>query len=191
MQKLSGKEIDTLITVLLEAFPDPGEMEMLLRTQLDQNMRAITNSGSYRLDLFRLIEQAEAKGWTEALLQACRQSNPGNQALAEFVETALARDPVEISVEVDPAPRVRRPVTSSLNASRLVRSLYLADPPLQGADVQQLQRRLLELGFTEVGPADGIFGSRTEAAVRSYQRANGLPADAIVGPMTWTSLFPG
>jgi peptidoglycan hydrolase-like protein with peptidoglycan-binding domain len=33
--------------------------------------------------------------------------------------------------------------------------------------------------------ADGIFGARTEAAVKAVQQANGLPADGIVGPQTW------
>ena len=33
--------------------------------------------------------------------------------------------------------------------------------------------------------ADGIFGSQTEAAVRQFQRINGLTPDGIVGPRTW------
>ena len=36
---------------------------------------------------------------------------------------------------------------------------------------------------------DGVFGSETEATVKSYQQANGLNVDGLVGPETWAKLF--
>jgi peptidoglycan hydrolase-like protein with peptidoglycan-binding domain len=36
---------------------------------------------------------------------------------------------------------------------------------------------------------DGIFGSRTDAAVRDVQRQRGLAVDGIVGPDTWSALI--
>jgi peptidoglycan hydrolase-like protein with peptidoglycan-binding domain len=37
--------------------------------------------------------------------------------------------------------------------------------------------------------ADGIFGPRTEAAVRAVQQASGVGVDGIVGPQTWPKVI--
>ena len=50
-----------------------------------------------------------------------------------------------------------------------------------------LQQQLVDRGY-DPGPVDGIFGPRTDAAVRQYQYDNGLQADGVVGPRTWASL---
>lgn len=36
---------------------------------------------------------------------------------------------------------------------------------------------------------DGIFGSLTEAAVRKFQKLNGLKVDGIIGKLTWNKMF--
>ncbi len=71
----------------------------------------------------------------------------------------------------------------------LTRTLKLTRPLLRGDDVEQVQGRLLELGFDEAGRADGIFGSDTDTAVRLFQRERGLEVDGVVGENTWTALF--
>lgn len=35
---------------------------------------------------------------------------------------------------------------------------------------------------------DGVFGSKTEAAVKEFQKANGLTPDGVVGVRTWRAL---
>ena len=60
---------------------------------------------------------------------------------------------------------------------------------MQGDDVLELQRRLSDLGYTEVGTPDGTFGAMTAAAVKHFQARNGLAVDGVVGPKTWGLLF--
>ena len=54
----------------------------------------------------------------------------------------------------------------------------------RGAAVSVLQGRLQDLGYSP-GPVDGIFGPRTEAAVKAFQRDRGIAVDGIAGPQTW------
>ena len=53
----------------------------------------------------------------------------------------------------------------------------------RGEDVRQLQQALIDLGFLK-GSADGIFGSKTEAAVRAFQKSAGLSVDGLAGTQT-------
>lgn len=52
-----------------------------------------------------------------------------------------------------------------------------------GNEVKQIQTRLKSWGYYK-GTIDGVYGSKTQAAVKSFQRANGLTADGIAGPKT-------
>lgn len=53
--------------------------------------------------------------------------------------------------------------------------------------VIMLQEILNEAGYTLV--IDGVFGPKTDEAVKDYQEKNDLVEDGIVGPKTWTKLF--
>jgi peptidoglycan hydrolase-like protein with peptidoglycan-binding domain len=53
--------------------------------------------------------------------------------------------------------------------------------------VKTLQRRLRVLGEGP-GPIDGLFGPRTEAAVRRLQLRSGIAVDGLVGPQTRAAL---
>lgn len=60
----------------------------------------------------------------------------------------------------------------------------------RGAGVKDLQNRLKAAGYLN-SVADGIYGSLTEQAVRSFQQANGLQVDGIAGPATLSALNHG
>jgi peptidoglycan hydrolase-like protein with peptidoglycan-binding domain len=57
----------------------------------------------------------------------------------------------------------------------------------RGPAVQELQLRLKALGLYS-GGVDGSFGRVTEAAVRTFQRLEGLPVDGWAGPRTMSAL---
>lgn len=52
-----------------------------------------------------------------------------------------------------------------------------------GDEVKTLQKKLKELGYYN-GEIDGIFGSQTQSAVKSFQRNVGITVDGIAGSQT-------
>ena len=56
-----------------------------------------------------------------------------------------------------------------------------------GDTVKQVQQRLKAWGYYS-GSVDGIYGSKTEAAVRYFQQKNGLAADGVAGPKTLAAI---
>lgn len=58
----------------------------------------------------------------------------------------------------------------------------------RGEAVMLLQTKLNERGF-DCGKADGIFGDKTQKAVRAFQQYSGLMVDGVVGPKTWGALY--
>jgi Meckel syndrome type 1 protein len=82
----------------------------------------------------------------------------------------------------------RSEVAQSSPANRAIASPRTLDVALQagstGTRVAQLQQ-LLAID------ADGVFGPRTEQAVRDYQARAGLAVDGIVGQSTWGALLSG
>ena len=69
------------------------------------------------------------------------------------------------------------------------RSLYVQEHPLMhGDDIAALQARLTEMGF-DCGRVDGIYGPRTEMAVKDFQRSVGTTIDGKCGPATIIALI--
>jgi lysozyme len=57
----------------------------------------------------------------------------------------------------------------------------------KGSEVKQLQEILTKLKL-DPGSIDGIFGDKTEVAVKQFQAQQGLEADGVVGKDTQTAL---
>ena len=66
-------------------------------------------------------------------------------------------------------------------------TFYKAAPYYRlGQHVKLMQERLTLHGFACA--ADGAFGAKTLAALKDFQRANGLKVDGHCGPATWAAL---
>lgn len=82
-------------------------------------------------------------------------------------------------------PTATNPTTISVNWSR---NLKVTHPMMRGEDVKAVQEQLQKLGISP-GKIDGIYGPKTEAAVKAFQKKAGLTVDGIVGKKTWAALF--
>src|SRR4051812_22956098 len=85
----------------------------------------------------------------------------------------------------------RRPRRRRLDVTIVDQGGIMAEPVLRpgssGDAVRQLQVALQGLGYNP-GAIDGQFGSRTEAAVKAFQRAQGIAVDGVVGDITWLNI---
>jgi peptidoglycan hydrolase-like protein with peptidoglycan-binding domain len=80
------------------------------------------------------------------------------------------------------APQAQVQVTLSLPTLR--KGQHAGEPP-----VERLQFMLNFVKGTNDLDVDGIFGPKTEAAVRAFQQNENLSVDGIVGTQTWTTLL--
>jgi hypothetical protein len=104
-------------------------------------------------------------------------------------EYAPHRKPVDPRFDMDVFRRRVGEIMAGTAAISLIPAIDSANRPTvrrgdRGDAVRVLQE---ELGASEV---DGIFGPRTEALVRQFQRDRGLVPDGIVGPKTWAAMTP-
>jgi peptidoglycan hydrolase-like protein with peptidoglycan-binding domain len=84
-------------------------------------------------------------------------------------------------------------VTTPSTTVPSVTTTTVAKPTLQegstGTEVTALQQRLLALGYSAIGTADGNFGPGTKAVVVQFQTDKGItPADGVVNQATWDAL---
>lgn len=128
------------------------------------------------------------------------QTSPGKKGVVAYTYSGtsaaapgpLDTEPAAMRPQAPPVPRgPLAPQGPTVPASAAVAppaagmpTLRLTTPRMTGPSVVWLQQRL---GI----PADGTFGSGTDAAVRHYQSAHGLTADGIVGRNTWAALGVG
>lgn len=79
--------------------------------------------------------------------------------------------------------RLRKEVADALGVELKESIMRTLKYGMNGEDVRQLQEMLNALGYI-CGKPDGVFGGATQKAVRAFQNAEGIKADAIAGPQT-------
>ncbi len=111
-----------------------------------------------------------------------RIKKPGFLAAALVVIFALQGSALAVS----PAPTVPAVTAKTkVTAPAYKRIMKLG---CRGADVKALQQQLKSLGYLKSAP-DGIFGRGTQSSVKSFQKANKLKSDGVVGRITFSSIF--
>ena len=83
--RLTGHQRQELSEALRDAFT-PQRLTEMLRFRLEKNLADISLGSDYQEIVFALIAAAEAEGWTQRLLAAAREANPGNARLQLFAQ---------------------------------------------------------------------------------------------------------
>jgi hypothetical protein len=78
-----------------------------------------------------------------------------------------------------------KPVAPPFPGRRLVFKSSPGFHRMRGGDVRTWQARMKTLG--RAIDVDGVYGPRSMAVARAFQRAKGLEVDGIVGPRTWAA----
>lgn len=139
--------------------------------------------------LYRLGDKGVAVRSIRTLLQATGDFDPSSNEASEHYDEALARAVrafqqrrgLIVDGIVGPHTHISLAGARWKLGDRILS--HIPGHLLQGDDVSALQERLLSLGFTP-DRVDGVFGSRTEQAVRRFQVGVGLAVDGSVGPET-------
>lgn len=83
--RLTGQQYQQFSQALLDAYTHQRLTEMI-QFRLDKNLAALAMGDDLQEIVFKLIRTAEAQGWTDRLLLAARESNPGNPQLLAFAQ---------------------------------------------------------------------------------------------------------
>jgi predicted ATPase len=87
--KLTGDQYELLQSAMLQAFPAQGQLKIMVRTQLNENLESIAGGTNLSEVVFDLIQWAEARGRIEALVIGACKDNPGSPELHTFADTFL------------------------------------------------------------------------------------------------------
>jgi peptidoglycan hydrolase-like protein with peptidoglycan-binding domain len=148
-------------------------------------------------------------GWLLPDAQIAPQATPPEPSRPTLDQPIAKAEPQRPSAEVNqPMAQALTPALAFSNGERLAHingevfdnlrdavyshsenfgTPYLLQLGSQGEAVKGVQTRLRALAYYS-GDLDGLFGPLTQQAVKSFQGAENLKVDGIVGPVTWQRL---
>ncbi len=120
------------------------------------------------------------------------------QSANGFQPTGITSAPVwqDILAGFNLAPRYQGPMTFSVSVPAIPEPMHPAfyqqlSNGSQGPWVVTLQDDLKLLGYPQVGPSDGIFGSKTQQALEDFQTSQNLAPSGVTTFQTWRQILTG
>jgi hypothetical protein len=95
---LVGEEAELLNEALLSAY-DYQSLERMLYFKLEKHLQHIAPLDNLRQVVFKVITTAEMEGWTNDLVYAARDANPGNHKLKRFADHYLRFKATALTLE--------------------------------------------------------------------------------------------
>lgn len=134
-----------------------------------------------------------------------KKKKSGNQKNREIQQTIIDRYGYKIAVDGIIGPETLRALLMAYQTelNRQFRRGLIVDglwgPLTRGATVNVrhgargnltwILQAMLEVHGFNTGGVDGVFGDKTERALRAFQRSMGLVEDGVAGKQTWSKLF--
>ncbi len=155
---------------------DTGALVTALQTRLKENfLYSGEISGTFDLTTQQAV----------SMFQQLYSLEPTGEADVQTLEV-LYSDLSEREIFAAPTATPRPPITVYTETVKYNRKLAYGS---KGEDVQKVQERLMELGYFTYRKTTTGFFKNTQAAVKAFQKNNGLSETGIVNEQTWNVLF--
>ena len=159
------------------------DLQKIKNTLLSDKKRLLIIAGAAIILIAVIIIIAVAAGNAKKNETAAPEITEETEAEAQ-AETAECRDVVPLSAD--------GPVFPSLDLAIVPTEEPIPEYITVGVKhsfVQEIQQRLMDLGFMDVDEPTDYYGEATKESVRKFQRQHELDQDGVIGPATLELLF--
>ncbi|MDJ0674840.1 MAG: effector-associated domain EAD1-containing protein [Calothrix sp. MO_167.B42] len=153
---LSGQQRKQLTQALLDAFPDKSSLEQMLLFELDKSLDTIAGGSNLQNIVFNLIKTSKSENWIEDLINAARNSNPGNSKLKTIAEELLTNNPKEPLS----APSPNNPTEQSTQPQKILILTAIPHGLRLDKEIQEIEDAIRRATRRD------LFDIRTRTAVR-------------------------